>query len=511
MLVHAMGNSPHMEQLMRLATKHRLVVIEDTCESLGSRHGGHLLGTQGHFGAYSFYYSHHITSGEGGAVVSSIHDNGTVCQTLRSLRAHGWTREFSDERKREIEAAHPDIDPRFLLVVGGNRRKSESDAPARRYATLREAAASGARGPLWLPVSALRDTPLARLTRLVAARVRSFVEPAADFTLLGAAVGALAPRPVAPARVALPVACAAARLTPDEVRARSSRAVSALQQEFRLALAHGGYDEADRAYLGTWLGKIEPPEFGEMPRGLLEQATVPTDPLIRHVPYPAYCRGVTSAALPPLPPPPGPLAVPVWATAWRHSLVPEAAALVCSWLRLLRDGLRRFAAGEPGERVARDMPPALAIGVTNFSPWAAEVARRGDVLVRRGGKFELLDLSQPPAAYRAGTGLNRAFLAELLAENGSEDFALRDISRESMARRRFCAWWRRLTFCRQTCFCGGTRDAARCASCRRKLLVQTLMIPRALSSRSWSGATAPFLGHCRVCCIHRWCTTARSR
>ena len=70
MLVHAMGNSPHMEQLMRLATKHRLVVIEDTCESLGSRHGGHLLGTQGHFGAYSFYYSHHITSGEGGAVVS---------------------------------------------------------------------------------------------------------------------------------------------------------------------------------------------------------------------------------------------------------------------------------------------------------------------------------------------------------------------------------------------------------------------------------------------------------
>lgn len=127
MLVHAMGNSPHMEQLMRLATKHRLVVIEDTCESLGSRHGGHLLGTQGHFGAYSFYYSHHITSGEGGAVVSSIHDNGTVCQTLRSLRAHGWTREFSDERKREIEAAHPDIDPRFLFVHWGGVISSDEE------------------------------------------------------------------------------------------------------------------------------------------------------------------------------------------------------------------------------------------------------------------------------------------------------------------------------------------------------------------------------------------------
>jgi CDP-6-deoxy-D-xylo-4-hexulose-3-dehydrase len=95
MLVHAMGNSPDMDALLLLAAKHRLVVIEDTCESLGSRHRGTLLGTQGHFGTFSFYYSHHITSGEGGAVVSSIRDDGTVCQTLRSLRAHGWTREFS--------------------------------------------------------------------------------------------------------------------------------------------------------------------------------------------------------------------------------------------------------------------------------------------------------------------------------------------------------------------------------------------------------------------------------
>ena len=53
MLVHALGNSPDMDALMTLATKHRLLVIEDTCESLGSRHRGSLLGTQGHFGAYS--------------------------------------------------------------------------------------------------------------------------------------------------------------------------------------------------------------------------------------------------------------------------------------------------------------------------------------------------------------------------------------------------------------------------------------------------------------------------
>ena len=129
MLVHALGNSPDMDALMELATKHRLVVIEDTCESLGSRHRGTLLGTQGHFGAYSFYYSHHITSGEGGAVVSSIRDDGTVCETLRSVRAHGWTREFSPKRKALIEAAHKDVDPRFLFVHWGfNVRPMEIQA-----------------------------------------------------------------------------------------------------------------------------------------------------------------------------------------------------------------------------------------------------------------------------------------------------------------------------------------------------------------------------------------------
>ena len=46
---------------------------------------------------------------------------------------------------------------------------------------------------------------------------------------------------------------------------------------------------------------------------------------------------------------------------------------------------------------------------------------------------------------------------------------------------------------------------------RRKLLVQTLMLPCALSSQSWSGATAPFLDHSRGCCRYGWCKTAHSR
>jgi CDP-4-dehydro-6-deoxyglucose reductase, E1 len=82
------------------------------------------LGTFSAFGTYSFYYSHHITTGEGGMV---------VCQTLedydllRCLRAHGWSRILSN--RTEVEERHSDIDPRFLFVnVGYNLRPMEVQA-----------------------------------------------------------------------------------------------------------------------------------------------------------------------------------------------------------------------------------------------------------------------------------------------------------------------------------------------------------------------------------------------
>jgi CDP-4-dehydro-6-deoxyglucose reductase, E1 len=122
--VHVLGNSAPMGELLGLARQHKLVVLEDTCESLGSLSGGKYLGTLGDFGAFSFYYSHHITSGEGGMV---------TCQTLedydllKCLRAHGWSRELSN--RCEIEEQNPDIDPRFLFVnLGYNLRPMEVQA-----------------------------------------------------------------------------------------------------------------------------------------------------------------------------------------------------------------------------------------------------------------------------------------------------------------------------------------------------------------------------------------------
>lgn len=75
----------------------------------------------GDFGTYSFYFSHHITSGEGGMVVCHTLEDYNF---LRSLRAHGWTRHLTN--RDAVEKKHADIDPRFLFVtLGYNLRPME--------------------------------------------------------------------------------------------------------------------------------------------------------------------------------------------------------------------------------------------------------------------------------------------------------------------------------------------------------------------------------------------------
>ncbi len=89
MLVHVLGNSTNMESLMKLINKHKIKLIEDTCESLGSKYKNKYLGNFGEFGTFSFYYSHQITSGEGGMITCN---NFQDYKILNSLRAHGWDR-----------------------------------------------------------------------------------------------------------------------------------------------------------------------------------------------------------------------------------------------------------------------------------------------------------------------------------------------------------------------------------------------------------------------------------
>ncbi|MBP5160613.1 MAG: lipopolysaccharide biosynthesis protein RfbH [Alphaproteobacteria bacterium] len=85
-LAHTLGNMYDMDKVMALAEKYKLWVIEDSCDALGAQWNGKYAGTIGHIGTYSCYPAHHITMGEGGAVVT---DNPILYRILLSFRDWG--------------------------------------------------------------------------------------------------------------------------------------------------------------------------------------------------------------------------------------------------------------------------------------------------------------------------------------------------------------------------------------------------------------------------------------
>lgn len=122
--VHVLGNAVAMEPILELAKQHKLWVIEDTCEALGTTYGEKFVGTIGDIGTYSFFFSHHITTIEGGMIVTN---NDEMAEMFRCQRAHGWTRHLKGREK--VEALYSDIDPRFLFVnTGFNVRPTEINA-----------------------------------------------------------------------------------------------------------------------------------------------------------------------------------------------------------------------------------------------------------------------------------------------------------------------------------------------------------------------------------------------
>ena len=83
MLVHVLGNSTNMDQLMKIIKKKNIILIEDTCESLGSRYKKKFLGTFGEFSSFSFYSSHQISSGEGGMITCRNLEDYEILKALR--------------------------------------------------------------------------------------------------------------------------------------------------------------------------------------------------------------------------------------------------------------------------------------------------------------------------------------------------------------------------------------------------------------------------------------------
>ena len=86
MIAHSLGNPFDVDEVMRVAKKYNLWVIEDDCDSLGATYNGQKTGTFGDISTFSFYPAHHITMGEGGAVLIN---NPTLAKIAESFRDWG--------------------------------------------------------------------------------------------------------------------------------------------------------------------------------------------------------------------------------------------------------------------------------------------------------------------------------------------------------------------------------------------------------------------------------------
>ena len=85
-LAHTVGNPFDLDRITEIAKEHDLYLIEDNCDALGSIYGGKHTGSFGHISTCSFYPAHHITTGEGGAVITS---DDTLARIIRSLKDWG--------------------------------------------------------------------------------------------------------------------------------------------------------------------------------------------------------------------------------------------------------------------------------------------------------------------------------------------------------------------------------------------------------------------------------------
>lgn len=90
MFAHTLGNPADMDAIMAFVRQHNLLLIEDTCDALGSRWRGRFVGTFGHLATLSFYPAHHITMGEGGAVYTSSRRLAKIARSVRDWGRDCW-------------------------------------------------------------------------------------------------------------------------------------------------------------------------------------------------------------------------------------------------------------------------------------------------------------------------------------------------------------------------------------------------------------------------------------
>lgn len=123
--VNLLGNVADWISLREIALEHNLILLEDNAESLGATLGGQKAGTFGIGGTFSSFFSHHISTMEGGLITTN---DEPLFHALKSLRAHGWTRDLPPTN-HVFNKTGDDWDDLYRFVLPGyNLRPLEIEA-----------------------------------------------------------------------------------------------------------------------------------------------------------------------------------------------------------------------------------------------------------------------------------------------------------------------------------------------------------------------------------------------
>jgi len=98
--VHVLGIPSKMTEIERICEEYDILLLEDSCESVGSKYGDRKTGSFGLMSSFSFYFGHHLSTIEGGMVCT---DDFKMYNILKSIRAHGWNRDLDEPFKTDIK------------------------------------------------------------------------------------------------------------------------------------------------------------------------------------------------------------------------------------------------------------------------------------------------------------------------------------------------------------------------------------------------------------------------
>jgi CDP-6-deoxy-D-xylo-4-hexulose-3-dehydrase len=127
-IVHALGFPNKMKEIIDICDRYGVILLEDSCESVGSKYEGKNTGTIGLMGSFSTYYGHHFSTIEGGIICT---DDQELYNILLSIRSHGWSRDLEESERIKLQMKYniSDFDNMYTFYYPGfNLRSTDLQA-----------------------------------------------------------------------------------------------------------------------------------------------------------------------------------------------------------------------------------------------------------------------------------------------------------------------------------------------------------------------------------------------